>query len=250
MFVDTHAHLFKEYYDDVNKIVFSAQNNGIQYIISSGIDYKTNVELLTNKYDNVYITLGIHPECAKSYQLEDLKHIENNLNNSKVVAIGEIGLDYHYEGYDKNAQINLFKKQLDIATKYNLPVVIHSRDATQDTINILETYNLKGIIHSFSGSKEVAQKYIKMGYKLGINGVITFKNAKLKEVIKEIGIDNIVLESDSPYLTPEPKRGQKNNPLNIIYIANFLAEYLDVPIEKLAKITNQNVTQVFDKINL
>ena len=159
MFVDTHAHLYNEYYDDIYDIITSSYEQSVKYIINSGIDRKTNNELLNQalSYKDVYITLGIHPESVNNYLEEDLIHIKDNLQNPKVVAIGEIGLDYHYEGYDRKKQIELFEKQLSIAEKYNMPVVIHSREATQDTLEILKRYSLKGVIHSFSGSKEIAR---------------------------------------------------------------------------------------------
>lgn len=249
MFVDTHAHIYSEYYDDISLVLESSKDCRIDKVISSGVDNITNMELikLSKKYDNMFITLGIHPESANDYLPSDLEFIQKNINNGKVIAIGEIGLDYHYDGYNKEKQIDLFKKQLNIAQNNNLPVVIHSREATQDTIAILKKYNLKGIIHSFSGSKEVAKEYISLGYKLGINGVVTFKNAHIKEVIKEIGIEHFVLETDSPYLTPEPLRGKKNFPGNIKYIVDFLSNYLNVDIDTISKITNDNIKSIFDK---
>lgn len=249
MFVDTHAHVYSEYYDNIEDVLKESSFCGIEYIINSGVDYKTNVELLDlcKKYNRMFITLGIHPESANDYQEKDITFIENNLTNLKVVAIGEIGLDYHYEGYDKEKQIDLFRKQLKIAEKFNLPVVVHSRDATQDTINILKEYKVKGVIHSFSGPTEVAQEYIRMGFKLGINGVITFKNAHIKEVVKSLGLENFILETDSPYLTPVPLRGQKNFPGNIKYIVSFLEDYLGIPFEEISIITNKNILMIFDK---
>ncbi|MBE6148756.1 MAG: TatD family deoxyribonuclease [Firmicutes bacterium] len=249
MFIDTHAHVYSEYYDNINLVVNDSKTCGVKAIINAGVDHHTNQELLdlSNQYENMFITLGIHPEYANSYKTEELEFIQHNACNSKVVAIGEIGLDYHYDGYDKDKQIKLLKTQLDIAVKNNLPVVIHSREATQDTLDILKQYRLKGVIHSFSGSKEVANQYINMGYKLGINGVVTFKNAHIKEVIKDLGLEHFVLETDSPYLTPEPLRGKKNFPGNIKHIVNFLSDFLDITPEEISKITNANIKSIFDK---
>lgn len=250
MLTDTHAHVYSEYYDDIDFVLNESLLNGINRVICSGVDLRTNQELLKliNQYDNMFATLGIHPESVEEYTDSDIEFIANNLFNQKVIAIGEIGLDYHYDNYNREKQIELFEKQLKLAEQNNLPVVIHSRDATQDTIDILKKYSLKGIIHSFSGSIETAIIYIKMGYKLGINGVVTFKNAHIKEVIKELGVEHIVLETDSPYLTPEPHRGKKNYPGNVSYIARFLSEYLNIPKDELEKITNQNIASIFDKI--
>jgi len=237
---------------NIDEIIQLSHNNQVDYIINSGVNMKTNQEILalSNKHYNMFITLGIHPEYEDSYLESDIKFIENNLQNKKVIAIGEIGLDYHYDGYNKQRQIELFCKQLELAEKYRLPVVIHSRDAVQDTLNILKKYKLKGVIHSFSGSLETAKEYIKMGYKLGINGVVTFKNAHIKEVVRTLGIENFLLETDSPYLTPEPYRGKKNFPGNIKHIVSFLEEYLELSSEEISKITNENVMSIFDKIQL
>lgn len=248
MFVDTHCHIFSEDYDAIDDVMNNCREANISKIINSGINMMTNKEalVLSKKYKNMYITLGIHPEDAENYKEEDLLFIKDNLCNEKVVAIGEIGLDYHYEGYNKEKQIELFRKQLKIASEYNLPVVIHSRDATKDTIDILNEYNVKGVIHSFSGSYETACIYIKMGFLLGINGVITFKNCNLKDVIKRIDISNLVLETDSPYLTPVPFRGKRNEPKYIVDIAEFVANIKGISIDELSKISNENVKRVFD----
>ncbi len=207
--IDTHAHIYDEYYDDIDFIINKSNDNDVRIIINSGCDDISNKEVIkkVNKYDNFYATIGIHPENVDNYSEDDIKFIVDSLSNDKVLAIGEIGLDYHYTRDNKDEQIILFEKMLDIATKYDLPVVIHSREATLDTINVLKKYNCKGVIHSFSGSLETAREYIKMGFLLGVNGVVTFKNSNLKDVIKEVGLKNIILETDSPFLTPHPDRG-------------------------------------------
>ena len=247
MYVDTHCHIFDEYYEDINLVLSKSKSLGAKTFINAGCDDKSNKEIIkkVSLYDNMYGAIGIHPEVSNSYTEEDLKFIESNLNNDKILAIGEIGLDYHYDDFDKTRQIELFEKQLALAEKYNIPVVIHSRDATEDTIKCLKKYNVKGIVHSFSGSKETAEIYIKMGFLLGINGVVTFKNAHIKEVIKEIGINHFVLETDSPYLTPHPFRGEKNFPGNISVIIDFLSEYLSVDKDYIINITNENVKSLF-----
>ena len=175
---------------------------------------------------------------------------ENNISNKKIVAVGEIGLDYHYTKENKDEQIKLLEMQLSLAEEYNLPVIIHSRDATEDTINTLKKFNCRGTIHSFSGSLETAKIYIKMGYLLGINGVITFKNCNIKDVIKEVGLDNIVLETDSPYLTPVPYRGMQNNPSHILDIAKFVSELYNVSLEELSYRTNENIKRMYERVKL
>ena len=155
-------------------------------------------------------------------------------------------MDYHYGKDNIDSQKKLFIYQLELAKKYNLPVVIHSRDATQDTIDILKSYNLKGDIHCFSGSLEIAKVYISMGYYLGIGGVVTFKNSNLYKVIEKIGLDNVVLETDSPYLSPEPFRGTKNSSKNIPIIANKISDILNIDVSEVSKITYSNAVKLFD----
>jgi len=198
----------------------------------------------------MYGAIGIHPEDVDSYSLDDIKFIENNISNKKIVAVGEIGLDYHYTKENKDEQIKLFEMQLSLAQKYDIPVIVHSRDATEDTINSLKKFNCKGVIHSFSGSLETARIYIKMGYMIGVNGVITFKNSKIKDVIKEVGFEHIVLETDSPYLTPEPFRGKQNNPGHVLEVAKFVANLYGISLEELAVQTNKNVTNMYKKMKL
>lgn len=251
MLIDTHCHLYKEYYDDIDSIIKLSKENKVMYYLNNGCDAISNIEVLESveKYPSVYGALGIHPEYVENYTLDDIKFIEDNLNNPKIVAIGEIGLDYHYSKENKEEQIKLLELQLKLAEKYGVPVIIHSREATEDTINTLKKYKVRGVIHSFSGSLETAKMYIKMGYLLGINGVVTFKNCNLKDVLKEIPLENIVLETDSPYLTPVPYRGKQNNPSYILDIAKFIAEIYDLSLEEVASITTDNVLKLYTKIN-
>lgn len=248
MYIDTHCHISKNYYDDINEVITDSKNNGLEKIIISCCEVDDIEESLNiiNSYDNVYATFGYHPDQIDKVCDEDLKRLETLIKtNQKIVGIGEIGLDYHY-GTDKEKQKRLFKEQLKIAQRLNLPVVIHSRDATKDTIDILKMYNVSGVIHCFSGSLETANIYISMGYKLGIGGVLTFKNSKLYKVIENINLENIVLETDSPYLTPEPYRGKTNSSKYIPIIAKKLAEVKKVSIEEVAKITTNNAYLIFD----
>lgn len=252
MFVDTHCHIFKSDYDNIDEVLNNASNNNVKYYINNGSDREYNKEVLelVKEYDNMYGALGIHPETVDYYSLDDIEFIKNNLSNEKIVAIGEIGLDYHYTKENKDEQIKLLEMQLSLAEEYNLPVIIHSRDATEDTINTLKKFNCRGTIHSFSGSLETAKIYIKMGYLLGVNGVITFKNCNIKDVIKEVGLDNIVLETDSPYLTPVPYRGMQNNPSHILDIAKFVSELYNVSLEELSYRTNENIKRMYERVKL
>lgn len=252
MFVDTHCHIFKSDYDNIDEVLNNASNNNVKYYINNGSDREYNKEVLelVKEYDNMYGALGIHPEAVDDYSLDDIEFIKNNLSNEKIVAIGEIGLDYYYTKENKDEQISLLEMQLSLAEEYNLPVIIHSRDATEDTINTLKKFNCRGTIHSFSGSLETAKIYIKMGYLLGVNGVITFKNCNIKDVIKEVGLDNIVLETDSPYLTPVPYRGMQNNPSHILDIAKFVSELYNVSLEELSYRTNENIKRMYERVKL
>ena len=187
--------------------------------------------------------VGIHPENIDNSNLET---IENIIKEHKVFAIGEIGLDYHYNDENKDEQKEYFIKQLDLALKYDLPVIIHIREAMQECFDILKTRKNRGIIHCFSGSVEMAREYIKLGYKLGIGGVLTFKNSKLYEVIEKIDLKDIVLETDSPFLSPEPFRGKKNKPCNVLYVAKRIAEIKNISLEEVINTTTATAKQIFD----
>ena len=245
MLIDTHCHLDYEDYDNLDEVIKNM--NGI--MIVSGCNDKTNKQVLdlVSRYDNIYGTLGIHPEEVDNITLESFDLIEKNLNNPKIVAIGEIGLDYHFTTDNIDKQKEVFKHQLSIASKYKLPIVVHSRDAIQDTFDILKEYKLTGSIHSFSSSLEMAREFIKLGYKIGVGGVVTFKNAKnIQNIVSEIDLKNILLETDSPYLTPEPYRGMKNQPCNVYYVAKKVSELKNIDIDTVLSITNNNAIQIFD----
>ena len=248
MYYDSHCHIYKEYYDDIDALMDDLNQNNIKLIINNGVDKISSEEILRliNKYPIMYGAIGIHPETVDEYDDNDIAFIKNHIKDNKMLAIGEIGLDYHYSKENKERQIDLFEKQLKIAEEQSMPVIVHSREATADTINVLKKYNIKDIIHSFSGSYETAMIYIKMGYKLGINGVITFKNSNLKDVVEKIGLENIVIETDSPYLTPHPFRGEKNSPKNVKIIVEFLSNLFRISPEKVAEITSKNLLEFFD----
>lgn len=248
MFVDTHCHLSIKDYDDIDLVIKNNIDSGVSKIIVSAceiVDFKEAVSLL-NKYDSVYLTLGFHPSEVSKVNDYDLEELKKLLKLYRVVGVGEIGLDYHYGKDDYLEQIDLFEKQLKIAEEVNLPVVIHSRDAVNDTINTLKKYNVTGVIHCFSGSVETADIYIKMGYKLGIGGVVTFKNSNLYKVVEHVGLSNIVLETDAPYLAPVPYRGQQNSSKYIPIIAEKVADILNVSLEKVADQTTLNACNLFD----
>ena len=249
MYIDTHCHLSILDYPDIESVIKDNRNNGIDKIIISGCSrdsIKESLEL-ANKYEDVYVSIGYHPSEADIITDEDLLLLEEKLIDKKVVGLGEIGLDYHYGKDNILLQKELFKKQMELASKYKLPVIIHSRDATSDTISILKEFpQVIGDIHCFSGSLETALQYISMGYYLGIGGVVTFKNSRLFEVVKRIGVEHILLETDAPYLTPEPYRGQVNSSKYIPLIAKRISEILDIDISEVSKKTSENANRLFD----
>lgn len=248
MFIDTHCHLSIDDYDDIDRIVRENIAAKVSKIIVSACTKSTFEEALSlsEKYDGVYVTLGFHPSEIDTDEA-DLGMLKKLLKNKKVVGVGEIGLDYHYGKDDIKEQKILFEKQLIIAEKLNLPVVIHSRDAVNDTIEMLKKHsNVKGVIHCFSGSMETADIYIKLGYKLGIGGVVTFKNSNLYKVVEHVGLDNIVLETDAPYLAPEPYRGRQNSSKYIPIIAEKVANILNVSLETVEEKTTATASNLFD----
>ena len=248
MLFDTHCHSYKEYYDDITEILSKAKDKGVEKYISDATNIETCYEMLdlAKMQPDVYITLGIHPECVDDFYGELETIVMNNLNNEKFVAIGEIGLDYHYEGYEREKQIKLFEKQLNLAEKINKPVVIHCRDAYEDMIEILKRHNNRGVIHCFDGTMEQYKEYEKLGYYIGVDGNVTFKNSTTRDVIKEVPLDRILLETDSPYLTPEPLRGQKNDPSNIYIIADYIAKLKNVDTNEVKKCQKCVISKVFD----
>ena len=248
MFIDTHCHLSSSDYDDIDLVINENRKAGMEKIIVSACDKKDFEEafLLSEKYKDVFLTIGYHPEYVDDIVPADIAELDVLLKKEKVVGVGEIGLDYHYTKDNREAQIALFEQQLALAEKNNLPVVIHTRDATVDTINTLKKYKVKGVIHCFSGSLEVAEIYIKMGFKLGIGGVVTFSNSNLYKVVEKIGLPNIVLETDSPYLAPVPYRGKQNSSKYVPVIAQKIADILWLPLEEVASVTTSNACELFD----
>lgn len=248
MFTDTHCHLSKDDYEDIEKVIDDAKNNGVNRLIISGCEknmIKESIEI-ANNHDNIFLALGFHPEEADEVTEQDILELKETIkNNNKVVAVGEIGLDYHYGKENKEKQIKLFKDMIGIAKELNLPVVIHTRDAFQDTYDILKEEKISGVIHCFSDNLENAKKYLSLGFSLGIGGVLTFKNTNLKETVKEIPIDRILLETDSPYLAPVPFRGEKNEPKYIPYIAKELSLQKGLSIEEISIETEKNIKRIF-----
>lgn len=249
MFIDTHMHIGDDFGVEPDLYVKNASDAQVEVLIASFCE-KDDIMLSTKfveKYKNLYACIGYHPEVSNKIVEKDYEILEEMVkNNPKIVAIGEIGLDYYWNKDNKVKQREVFCKQLEIAEKLRVPVVIHSRDSINETYEILKKYKVSGVIHCFSGSLEMAKKFISLGFLLGIGGVVTFKNSKLFEVIEKLELTNIVLETDSPYLTPEPNRGKTNESSNIPYIVQKIAEIKNISLEKVAKITTENAIRVFD----
>lgn len=248
MMIDTHCHLDKEEYYDVDLVIKNMKNN---IMIASGYNRKTNERVLEliKKHHNIFGTIGIHPSEVQDMNEENMLFLEKNINNPKIVGIGEIGLDYHWGKDNIKLQKNFFINQILLANKYNKTIVIHSRDAAKDTYEILKKYlnGNKAVMHCYSYSLEMAKDYKKLGLKFGIGGVITFKNGlKIQEIVKKLDIDYFLLETDSPYLTPEPHRGEVNEPRNIYYIAEMIANIKNISLDEVLDVTTKNAIDQFD----
>ncbi len=246
--VDTHCHLDNEKFDEDRLDVIDRIKGNLEFCVNIGYDLassKKSLEL-AKKYDFIYAVIGVHPIDIAEYNEEIEKELELLAKDSKVVAIGEIGLDYHWMTEPKEIQQERFRRQLELAKRLNKPVVIHTRDAMEDTVNILKEYpNITGVIHCYPGSLETAKQLVDRFY-LGIGGTLTFKNSKkIVEVVKNIPLDRIVIETDCPYLTPEPFRGKRNEPIYVEYIAKKIAEIKEITVEDVAKITTENAKKLY-----
>lgn len=249
MLIDSHCHVLSSEYDNVDEIIKDSINSGVEKIIVNGYDLKTSKEAveLANKYDHVYAAVGIGPSNVTDVNDETYDIISKLAKESKVVAIGEVGLDYYWTTENKEMQLKVFKTMLKIAKTNNLPVIVHCRKSFLDTYNLLKESDLTGIIHCYSGSVDMAKRFIKLGFLLGIGGVITFKNAKsLKDVVKAIDINNFSLETDSPYLSPEPYRGKPNTPKNVKLVATEIANIKQVNLDEVIRVTGRSVCSKFD----
>ncbi|HDZ58434.1 MAG TPA: TatD family deoxyribonuclease, partial [Ignavibacteriales bacterium] len=244
MFVDTHAHLFyPNFKDDLDQVMQRAEENGVDYILVPATDLDTAARVidLTEKYEMIYGAVGIHPHETKGWDDSLLQKIEEFAKHEKIVAIGEIGLDYYYDYSPKENQIAAFKSQVELALKLDLPVIVHNRDSDQDLMEIINSYctsGLKAQFHCYSGTIEDLRDLISMNYMISFTGNITFKNAEdLRNILKEVNIHHLLLETDSPFLTPVPFRGKRNEPAYIKYVAEKVAEIHNLNVEDVAKTT-------------
>lgn len=252
MIFDTHAHYDDEQFDeDRGTLLGGMHEQGVGTIVNVAAELSSipDILALTEKYEHVYGAVGVHPDEVDALDDEGVKIIRDALTQDKIVAVGEIGLDYHREGYDKKLQQHWFDVQLDIAKEMHMPVIIHSRDAAEDTYRILKQKQLQGlcgVIHCFSYSAQMAMQYVDMGYYIGIGGVLTFKNAKkLKEAAKQVPPERIVLETDCPYLAPEPYRGKRNQSGYLSYVVDALAQIKTMTPEEVIRITEENARTLY-----
>lgn len=247
---DTHAHYDDEAFDDDREsLILSLKDRGVVGIVSCGCDIASTVanQNLSHSFDDFYFAAGFHPENLEDFSVEDLEKLEPFFADEKCVAVGEIGLDYHWMNSTKEKQRELFVAQIELAKAKGLPVIVHDREAHGDTLDILKATKPSGVLHCFSGSVEMAREVIKLGMFLGFNGVATFKNArKIPEVIREIPLDRIVLETDCPYLAPEPHRGKRNDSSFIPFIAQRIGEILGISAQEVLDVTNKNARALYN----
>jgi TatD DNase family protein len=260
-YIDSHAHLFYEdYKNDLESVLKRAKDAGVKYCIVPGTDLKNSREavLLSEQYENIFACIGVHPHEAAKATNKDLREMEELSKHPKVVAIGEIGLDYHYDFSPKDRQKECFSAQIEIAVKRNLPLVVHTRESTQDAFTIVqkavETHPewkqtgikpQRGVFHCFPGTAEEAEYVRELGFYVSYPGIVTFKKSDSIEIVKQIGVQNILLETDSPYMTPVPLRGKRNEPANIIYIGRKIAEAFHITEEEVARMTTENTMNLF-----
>ncbi len=252
MLIDSHAHLDDEKFDeDREQVIESLKKSGIDLIINPGSDLNTSIKAvsLAQKHENIYAAVGVHPHSAAEMDYSTLDILKSFARRDKVVAIGEIGLDYYYDNSPRDIQRKWFREQLNLAKEVGLPVIIHSRDAAGDTFQILKEAQdgrLIGVMHCYSSSVEMALEYIKLGFYISLAGPVTFKKSKTsKEVAKVVPLDRLLIETDSPYMAPEPYRGRRNEPKYVKYVAETIAELRGISFEELAEKTSENAKKLF-----
>lgn len=251
--IDSHVHLDDEAFDeDRDELIKNLNENGIEIVVNNSSDLSSseNSVKLANKYENIYASIGVHPHEAESYNDDVEKKLIELSKNKKVVAIGEIGLDYYYDNSPGDIQREVFKKQIALAAKLKKNIVIHSRDASEETFEILkeahEKYEFVALIHCFSQSVEMMEKYLKMGDYIALGGAVTFKNSKTpKEVAKKVDLERLLLETDCPYMTPVPYRGKRNEPKYVKFTCNYIADLRQIESSELEKITAANTKRFF-----
>ncbi len=246
---DTHAHYDDERFsEDRDELLSSLFKQSVSHIINCGCDLKSSLTTiaLAEKYPQLYAAIGVHAHEASECTPEDLAEIKKLYSHSKVVAVGEIGLDYYYDFSPRDRQIEVFTEQVKLANDLDLPVIIHDREAHEDTLNILRDLRPKGVVHCFSGSREMAEEIVKLGLYIGLGGAVTFKNARRPiEVAEYLPLDRLLLETDAPYMTPVPFRGKRCDSAHIMYTAEKIAEVKGMTVQKLIDVCNENSRRLF-----
>lgn len=246
---DSHAHYNDEKFDGEESIIEEIYKEGVTKLITAGYSLETTKKAIeiAKKYEFVYATAGISPNDIEGVTEQDLREIEQLAKEKKVVAIGEIGLDYYWNKENKEQQKKIFIKQIEIANQLNLPIVIHTREAVQDTLQILKEHKTRGVFHCCPLNIELIKEGLKLGFYISFAGPVTFKNSKnAEQVIEYVPLEKILIETDSPYLSPEPLRGRRNDSRNVKYIAQKIAQVKNIPVEEVAKITYENAKKVFN----
>lgn len=248
--IDTHSHIDMDDYEDLSSIISNAKSSGVENIIIPSVDRTSFAKVISiaSQHEGIYCALGIHPSEAQNAKEDDFEKIEELTKEKKVIAIGECGLDYYWDKTFVQEQKFVFEKQIQIALKHNLPLVVHDREAHKDSFDMLMQVDRRVpvVMHCFSGSLEFAKECIKKGFYIALGGVVTFKNAKkAHEVAQHIPLEHLLLETDAPYLTPEPYRGKRNEPAYIKFVAEKIAEIRGASVEEIAQITTQNARKVF-----
>ncbi|MDD3348211.1 MAG: TatD family hydrolase [Bacilli bacterium] len=249
MIIDTHMHIFDDRYQGIiDEVVAEAKANNVGLMIAVGYDYESSLKAieLAHKYDCIYASVGLHPSEVVKEKDKSLEWLESLLHENKVIAIGEIGLDYYWDQSFKELQKELFAKQIGLAKANNLPIIVHNREATQDCFTILKQNLVPGVMHCYSSSVEMAHEFTKLGYYLGIGGVVTFKNSKeIKKVVKDIDIQYLLSETDSPYLAPMPYRGKMNRPAYTKYVVEEIAKIKETDLAMVEEALASNAQSLF-----
>jgi TatD DNase family protein len=248
-FIDTHTHIYlPEFDEDRDAMMKRASDAGVKTTIMPAIDSTTHAKMLAveSTYPGCYAMMGLHP-CSVTQEFQgEIEVLKEYFNEWKFVAVGEIGLDFYWDKTFTEQQYKAFRQQIEIALQHDLPIVIHSRNATDECIGVVKEYpGIMGVFHCFSGNGEQAREIIEMGFMLGIGGVLTFKNAGLDKVIEETGLANVILETDAPYLAPVPFRGKRNEPAYIPLVAEKLSAISKLPVERVAELTTENARKLF-----
>ena len=249
MYFDTHCHLNSEQlYENRDEFIKHALDNHVEMMVVVGYDLESSKKAveIAKEYPFIYAAVGIGPNDCLNTTTQDLQIIDEYLNEPKVVALGEIGLDYYWDDVPSDKQKDIFQQQVDLAKKHQKPIIIHCRDAYEDTYEVLKRNGHPGIMHCYSGSVEMAKRFIDLGFYISLAGPVTFKNARVpKDVAEKIGLEHLLIETDCPYLTPHPYRGTLNEPVNVVYIAQEIAKLKNMEIESVASQTTFNAKKVF-----